>query len=59
LIYGDSLNEEIFFFLYHLKLDEAASMSMVVWRRKWMIQRFIEQKRKENDEIERTRSKKK
>jgi hypothetical protein len=55
LAYEESLNEEIFFFLYHMNIPEENSMSIPVYRRKWMISRFVEQKRKENEEIERAK----
>ena len=55
LQYEDTLNEEIFFFLYHMKIPESGSMSMPVYRRKWMIKRFVDQKRKENEEVERAK----
>jgi hypothetical protein len=53
--YENSLDEEIFFFMYHFQLEESQSMAMVPYKRKWMIQRFIDQKRKENEEVERAK----
>jgi hypothetical protein len=46
------LAEEIFFFQYHLRLDMSGSMSLPINLRKWMIERFIEQKESENKAME-------
>lgn len=46
------LAEEIHFFLYHYKLDPEKTMRLPIVLRKWMIDRFIEQKEKENEAIE-------
>lgn len=55
LQYEDALNEEIFFFLYHMSIPEENSMSIPIYRRKWLIRRFVDQKRKENEEMERAK----
>jgi hypothetical protein len=55
--YQNSLNEEIFFFLYNFYLTEDQSMAMTPYKRKWLLQRFIEQKKKENQEIEKAKAK--
>jgi hypothetical protein len=44
--------EEKFFFLYHMRLPPDVSMSMYINERKWMIERFIQQKEKENEAME-------
>lgn len=51
------LAEEIFFFQYHLHLDMLGSMRLPINMRKWMIERFVEQKEKENEAMEATRRK--
>lgn len=51
------LAEEIFFFQYHLQLSMAGSMSLPINLRAWMIERFIEQKEKENNAMEASRRK--
>jgi len=51
--------EELFFFQYHMHMSKQDSMSLPVHERKWMIQRFIEQKQRENEEIEKARKAKK
>lgn len=51
------LAEEIFFFQYHLRLAMSGSMSLPINLRKWMIERFIEQKEKENEAMEASRRK--
>lgn len=49
--------EEKFFFLYHLNTSREEAMDMPIHERKWIIQRFIEQKQKEADAIEKSRKK--
>jgi len=51
------LAEEIFFFQYHMHMPRRESMGMPINERKWMIQRFIDQKQKENDAMEAERRK--
>jgi hypothetical protein len=36
-------------------MPEESSMAMPIYRRKWMIRRFVSQKQKENEEIERAK----
>lgn len=55
----DILDEEIFFFMYHLRMPEFVTLAFEPCRRKWMIHRFVEQKKKESDEIERAKKRKK
>jgi hypothetical protein len=52
-----NLYEEIFFFQYHMHLPMAGSMSLPIELRRWMIERFIEQKEKENQAMESARRK--
>ena len=52
-----TLMEEIFFFQYHLHMSKRDAMTMPIHERKWLIQRFIEQKRRENEAIEKARRK--
>lgn len=47
--------EEIFFFQYHMHMSRIECMSIPVHERKWMIQRFIDQKRKENEAIDKAK----
>ena len=49
--------EEIFFFQYHLHMSRAEAFNMPVHERKWLIDRFIEQKQKENSAMEDARRK--
>jgi hypothetical protein len=51
------LAEEIFFFQYHMHLPMAASMTLPINLRKWMIERYIEQKEKEHEAMEAQRRK--
>jgi hypothetical protein len=48
----NSLAEEIFFFQYHLKMPMSESMNLPIILRKWMIERFIDQKKKEDEAME-------
>jgi hypothetical protein len=52
-----ALAEEVFFFQYHMRLPMSGSMSLPINMRKWMIERFIEQKEKENQAMEASRRK--
>ncbi len=52
---GENLNDEIFFFMYHMNISETQCLDMHPERRKWMIHRFVEQKKKENEEIEKAK----
>lgn len=51
------LAEEIFFFQYHMQLSMSGSMSLPINLRKYMIERFIQQKEKENEAAEAARRK--
>jgi hypothetical protein len=50
--------EELFFFQYFMHMSKRDCMTLPVHERKWLIQRFIQQKQKENDAIEKARKKK-
>lgn len=47
----ENLMEEKFFFVYHLA-GVKDSMRLPINERKWMIERFIKQKNKENEAME-------
>ena len=51
--------DEIFFFMYHLHMPPDKSMSLPVYERKWLINKFVEQKEKENEAIENSNKKRK
>lgn len=51
--------EELFFFQYHMHMSKQDCMCLPVHERKWLIQRFIEQKKKENEAIDRAKKAKK
>lgn len=46
------LMEEIFFFMYHLHINREAALKMPINERQWLLVRFIQQKEKENEEME-------
>lgn len=52
-----SLAEEIFFFQYHMRLDMERTMRLPLLMRRWLIDRFIEQKESENSAMEASRRK--
>lgn len=49
--------EEQFFFMYHLRQGLHSSMSMPINTRKWMIDRYVQQKEQENEAMESQRRK--
>lgn len=49
--------EELFFFMYHMRQSRENFMSLPINERKWLIDRFIEQKEKENEAMEAARKK--
>ncbi len=51
--------EELFFFQYHMHMSKQDSMTLPVHERKWLIQRFIDQKKRENEAMEKARKAKK
>ena len=51
--------EELFFFQYHMHMSKQDCMTIPVNERKWLIQRFIEQKKKEGEAIDRMKKQKK
>lgn len=53
----DNLMEEMFFFMYHLRQSRDNFLSLPINERKWMIERFIKQKDKENEAMESARKK--
>lgn len=50
--------EELFFFQYHLHMSKHDCMTLPVHERKWLIQRFIEQKKREGDAVKRAQQQK-
>jgi hypothetical protein len=47
--------EEEFFFMYHLHMPPSETLMMPVNERKWYVHRFIQQKEKENEAMEKAR----
>jgi hypothetical protein len=47
-----NLMEEIFFFQYHMQMDRFRSMKLEIHERKYMINKFVEQKNKEKEEMD-------
>lgn len=52
------LMEEQFFFRYHMQMSREEFRTYPINERKWMIARFIEQKEKEHEAIEKAKRKK-
>jgi len=44
--------DEFFFFLYHLHVKKQDFMQLTIAERKYLIEKFIEQKKKESEEQE-------
>ncbi len=55
MILQKNLLEEQFFFLYHYKMEPEKTLRINQLKRKWLIDRFIEQKTAEANEIEKAR----
>jgi hypothetical protein len=53
----ENLAEEIFFFLYHMRQPQTETLKLPIILRKWLINKFIEQKEKENQHMESERRK--
>ncbi len=52
----DNLMEELFFFLYHnLAKNKEDCWALPIYQRKWLIRRFITQKQRENEAIEKAK----
>lgn len=51
--------EELFFFQYHMRMSKRDCMSLPIHERKWLIQRFVTQKQREADAIEKAKKAKK
>jgi len=52
-----NLMEEEFFFVYHLHVMREEFLKYPITERKWLIERFIQQKNKENEQMEAERRK--
>lgn len=50
--------EELFFFTYHMRMSKHEAWSLPIHERKWLIRRFVDQKKKENDQITKVKRKK-
>lgn len=50
--------EELFFFQYHMHMSKQDCMTIPIHERKWLIQRFVDQKKKESEAVERMKKKK-
>jgi len=53
----ENLAEEIFFFLYHMKQPMSETLKLQINMRKWLINKFVEQKDRENEHMEAERRK--
>jgi len=53
----DEMMEEIFFLIYNLHMSLTEAEAIPVFKRKWLISRFIEQKQYEKEVIEHMRRK--
>ena len=53
----NSLAEDIFFFQYNYRMSKTECMNLPINLRRWMVQRFIDQKQKEEEAMEKARKK--
>jgi hypothetical protein len=44
--------EEMFFFIYHMGMDWRAFLQLPINARKWLVDKFIDQKNRENEAFE-------
>ena len=51
--------EELFFFQYYMYMPKEVCLSYPIHERKWLIRRFVEQKNKENEAMEKAKNKNK
>lgn len=51
--------EELFFFQYHMHMSRFDCLSLPIYERKWFLHRFIQQKEKENDAMEKAKKRSK
>jgi hypothetical protein len=49
--------EELFFFQYHMRMSKEDAWSLPIHERKWIIQRFVTQKQREHEALERAKKK--
>lgn len=56
---GENLREEIFFMMYHMRQSKTNILELDPEERKWFIHRFVEQRKKENEEMEKARNRNK
>jgi hypothetical protein len=50
--------DEMFFLRYHMQMTREEFMSCPIHERKYLIHKFIDQKEKENEQLEKARKKK-
>jgi hypothetical protein len=55
--FKEYLLEEMFFFKYFMKIGREEFLKYPITERKWFIDRFIRQKEKEHDELQKSRKK--
>jgi hypothetical protein len=49
--------EEVFFFQYHLQMSKTECLKLQIMERRFLIERFIQQKNSEKEEIDKERRK--
>ena len=55
----ESVMEDVFFLEYHLHQQRSTILKMPINERKWMVERFIQQRTRENEAVEAARRRKK
>lgn len=56
--FGLALEEELFFLIYHMRQQMSEIISLPPYRRKWYIDKYIDQRSKEQEYLEKQRKKK-
>lgn len=51
--------EDVFFLEYHLHQQRTTILQMPINERKWMVERFVQQRNRENEQVEASRRRKK
>jgi hypothetical protein len=52
-----NLLDELFFFMYHLRISKAEWLALEIFERKYLIDKYIQQKNLEREEIDKERKK--
>lgn len=54
---GESFKEEMFFFMYNMQIPKSHFLELEPEEKKWLIARYVDQKKRENEEVEKAKAK--